>query len=263
MFGLKGFDIVIENPPYVSTEKIDEPEKIRYKKIYDPIHKSRIDVYAYFYYRGLELTEKGSGLLCYITSNKWLRAGYGEKLRGYFADKKPLQLIDFGGFKVFESATVDTNILHIQNAQPRNNFYASHFKNDYQKNDDIAEYFNNNKVLFENPSTDPWFIGSPAEVALKKKIEEVGKPLIVWDVKIYRGIITGYNEAFIIDQKKRDELVAKDPKSEEIIKQVLRGRDIERYGYDLNGLYVILAKFSSYKNTGAKVSNCISTPQTV
>jgi len=80
---------------------------------------------------------------------------------------------------------------------------------------------------------------SPIEQSIKRKIEAVGKPLKDWDINIYRGILTGYNEAFIIDGKKKDELIAQDPKSAEIIRPILRGRDIKRYSYDFANLYII------------------------
>jgi len=76
-------------------------------------------------------------------------------------------------------------------------------------------------------------------LSLKHKIEKIGKPLKDWDVNIYRGVLTGYNKAFIIDEAKREKLIKKDSKSEEIIKPILRGRDIKRYGYDFKGLYLI------------------------
>jgi hypothetical protein len=235
----EGFDIVISNPPYIQLQKKSgKLGKIYKDKGYESFMQTG-DVYTLFYERGLELSKKRTGLLCYITSNKWMRAGYGEKLRQYFANKNPLQLLDFGGFKVFESATVDTNILLVQNAKPNDSFSACHFKNDYKRGENIKEYFNKNKIIFQGPTAQPWFIGSPAEVSLKKKIEESGKPLKEWDVKINYGIKTGFNKAFIIDQKKRDELIDQDPKSEEIIKPVLRGRDIKRYSYTWPGLYLI------------------------
>ncbi len=84
-----------------------------------------------------------------------------------------------------------------------------------------------------------WAILSPIEQSIKKKIEAVGKPLKDWDVKIYRGILTGCNEAFIIDGAKKDELIKKDPKSAEIIRPILRGRDIKRYGYNFADLWII------------------------
>ena len=88
-------------------------------------------------------------------------------------------------------------------------------------------------------STDSWVILSPIEQQIKAKIEAVGIPLKEWDINIYRGILTGYNEAFIIDGKKKAELIAEDPKSVEIIRPILRGKDIKRYGYDFADLWLI------------------------
>ena len=80
---------------------------------------------------------------------------------------------------------------------------------------------------------------SPVEQSIKRKIESIGTPLKDWNIKIYRGILTGYNEAFIIDGKKKDELISADPKSAEIIRPILRGRDIKRYGFDFAEQYII------------------------
>ena len=80
---------------------------------------------------------------------------------------------------------------------------------------------------------------SPVEQSIKRKIESIGTPLKDWNIKIYRGILTGYNEAFIIDRKKKDELISADPKSAEIIRPILRGRDIKRYGFDFADLWLI------------------------
>lgn len=248
MFGLKSrspFDLVIGNPPYISTEKIKEPEKSHYQAEYTDIHKSRTDIYTYFYKRGLDLaTEKG--LLCYITSNKWMRAGYGEKIRKFFASKNSIKLIDFGGFKVFESATVDTNILLIQNRTNQQRLQASHFKNDYKKDDSIDKYFANNSTALSGLNSETWFIGDTSELELKAKIERIGTPLKDWDIKINYGIKTGLNEAFVIDESTRDRLVVEDPKSAEIIKPMLRGRDIKRYGYVFANLYMITVGFGMY-----------------
>ena len=93
-------------------------------------------------------------------------------------------------------------------------------KNEYKKGDELTDYFQKNQVELNQLSADAWFIGSRAELNLKQKIEKTGTPLKDWDVKINRGILTGFNEAFIIGQAKRDELVKLDPKSAEIIKPI-------------------------------------------
>ena len=97
----------------------------------------------------------------------------------------------------------------------------------------------------EFTSSDSWVILSPIEQSIKNKIEAVGTPLKDWDINIYRGVLTGYNDAFIITTEKRNEILANcfsdDERSRtaELIRPILRGRDIKRYGYVDNGLYLI------------------------
>ena len=94
-------------------------------------------------------------------------------------------------------------------------------------------------------TSDSWVILSPIELSIKKKIESVGTPLKDWDINIYRGVLTGCNEAFIIDSQKRDEILAnchtedERQRTAELIRPILRGRDIKRYGYDWAKLYLI------------------------
>ena len=98
---------------------------------------------------------------------------------------------------------------------------------------------NSNTMSFDHSNS--WNILSTIEIGIKQKIEAVGIPLRDWNVSINRGILTGFNEAFIISGEKKDELVAADPKSAEIIRPILRGRDIKRYGYTFANLWVINA----------------------
>ncbi|MBO7066740.1 MAG: type II restriction endonuclease [Alphaproteobacteria bacterium] len=88
-------------------------------------------------------------------------------------------------------------------------------------------------------SSEPWVILSDIERSIKAKIEKYGTPLKDWNISIYRGILTGCNEAFIIDETKKEELIRKDPKSAEIIRPILRGRDIQRNSYEFANLYLI------------------------
>ncbi|MFA7449155.1 MAG: type II restriction endonuclease, partial [Weeksellaceae bacterium] len=103
----------------------------------------------------------------------------------------------------------------------------------------ISVFIRQNASICNFSNSETWNILSPIEQRIKAKIEAVGIPLKDWDINIYRGILTGYNEAFIIDGKKKDELIAEDPKSAEIIRPILRGRDIKRYNYDFADLWLI------------------------
>lgn len=163
-----------------------------------------------------------------------MRAGYGEKLRGFFAKRNPIKLLDLGG-NVFESATVDSNILLIQNAP---NVGATLAMTIRDHSADLATQMQDATVTHFSGSSG-WFIGSGGEIALKAKIESMGKPLKDWDIQINYGIKTGLNEAFVIDRATRDRLIAEDPKSTEIIKPMLRGRDVKRYGYEFSEQYLI------------------------
>ncbi|AWB10775.1 Eco57I restriction-modification methylase [Thermodesulfobium acidiphilum] len=237
-----GFDIVIGNPPYIQLQKNAGLLAKKYKKFNYEVFNSMGDIYTLFYEKGINLLKEG-GHLCFITSNKWMRAGYGEKLREFFIKQNPKILIDLGP-GVFESATVDTNILLIQKKDNQNKLTATTLQKEDKKN--ILNAIDKKGILLEKLSKDAWFIGSSAEQRLKEKIERLGKPLKEWDVNIYRGIITGLNEAFIITTEKKDEILTNCKTEEErertnkIIKPILRGRDIKRYYYEWAGLWVIV-----------------------
>ncbi len=240
-----GFDIVIGNPPYIQLQKsINNSQKYAdlYKNQGYEVFDRTGDIYCLFYEKGLQLLKQG-GILAYITSNKWMRAGYGEKLREFFIKHNPLKLVDLGP-GVFENATVDTSILIIQKARNQKQLKAVTLQK--EDREDISEGLKQKGVILKNLTKNAWFIGSDAEQKLKQKIERLGKPLKEWDVKIYRGVLTGLNEAFIITTEKRNEILAncKDQderrRTEAIIKPILRGRDIKRYYYEWAGLWVIV-----------------------
>jgi adenine-specific DNA-methyltransferase len=245
MFGIRdGFDIVIGNPPYIQLQKAYDAKR-KYADLYIgegyTTFDRRGDIYCLFYERGVELL-RPNGILAYITSNKWMRAGYGEKLRDYFTTHtNPLLLIDLGP-GVFESATVDTNILLLQRAPNQNRLRAFTYTDRTQS---LRDAMQAHAAPMPPLTKDAWFIGGDAEHRLKQKIEAIGKPLREWGVKIYRGILTGLNDAFIIDTATRQRILdackdaAERQRTEAIIKPILRGRDIKRYTYEWKGLWVI------------------------
>ena len=237
MFGVKGFDVVIGNPPYIQLQKAYD-DKRKYADLYKTQKHQTFertgDIYALFYERGIDvLQEKGN--LCYITSNKWMRANYGKSLRKFFSQYNPLILIDLGP-GIFSTATVDTNILLIEKSKPQNISLKAINLTKKKKIDALTD---NDFILLNNLTQESWIILSPQEQKIKQRIEAVGTPLKDWDINIYRGVLTGYNKAFIIDGKTKDELIAKDPKSAEIIKPILRGRDIKRYKAEFADLWLI------------------------
>ena len=248
MFGItEGFDVVIGNPPYIQLQK----EGGRLGRLYQPCNFETFirtgDIYCLFYEKANQLSNN-AGYTCFITSNKWMRAGYGKKLRDYFVTlTQPIQLLDMGP-DVFD-ATVDTNILLFQNTgvDDSANFRAVSIGADFNSQaSDLSQYLSDNGRTMEVPAKgEPWAILSPAELTLKQKIEDVGKPLKDWDINIYRGIVTGCNEAFIIDESKREELIAQDPKSSEIIKPLLRGRDVQYHHVQPAKSYILATGYDT------------------
>ncbi|MFR7564660.1 MAG: Eco57I restriction-modification methylase domain-containing protein [Oscillospiraceae bacterium] len=240
-----GFDIVIGNPPYIQLQKMNNGADTLAKMNYATYVRSG-DIYCLFYELAYKLLKK-NGMLAYISSNKWMRAGYGEALRNFLVTKTdPVQLIDFSGEKVFQKVTVDVNILIYRKAENQFNTLSCIIKGSDWRNN-LSDYVRQYAVSNRFDSSGSWVILSPVEQSIKRKIESIGTPLKDWNIKIYRGILTGYNEAFIIDGKKKDELISADSKSAEIIRPILRGRDIKRYGFDFADCWVILAKYGSYK----------------
>ena len=255
MFGVAdGFDIVIGNPPYIQLQNNSGELAQLYAGCGYSTFARTGDIYCLFYERGWQLLKK-NGHLCYITSNKWMRAGYGEKTREFFANKtNPMLLIDFAGVKIFESATVDTNILLFSKS---NNQHFSKSNNQHEticavtnkQNKDsvrnLSDFVQQQNSICDFSNSDSWVILSPIEQSIKRKIEAVGTPLKDWDIQINYGIKTGFNDAFIISTEKREEILAncqtedERKRTAELIRPILRGRDIKRYGYVDNGLFLI------------------------
>lgn len=243
----KGFDLIIGNPPYIRQEELKElkPHLAKNYKVY----KGTSDIYTYFYELGFNVL-KDNGVLSYITSNKYTRAGYGEALREFLLKNvKVLEYTDLNGIKVFDSATVDTSILCFEKSKSKDNkFKYLALSNEILKTcayniglyKDFAEFSQNSL------SKESFTFSDENTSALKAKIERIGTPLKEWyGLNINYGIKTGLNEAFIITTEKRNEILAncKDEAEKErtakLIRKMLRGRDIKRYSYEWAGLWVI------------------------
>ncbi|AGV09171.1 class I SAM-dependent DNA methyltransferase [Campylobacter coli] len=257
----KGFDLIIGNPPYIRQEELKElkPHLAKNYKVY----KGTSDIYTYFYELGFNVL-KENGILSFITSNKYTRAGYGEALREFLLKNvKVLEYTDLNGIKVFDSATVDTSILCFEKSKSKDNkFKYLALSNEILKTCayDIGLYKDFAEFSQNSLSKESFTFSDENTSALKAKIERIGTPLKEWQgLNIYRGILTGYNEAFIITTEKRNEILAncKDEAEKErtakLIRKMLRGRDIKRYSYEWAGLWVINTH-NGYKNqNGEKV----------
>ena len=228
-----GFDIVIGNPPYVRQELIT-PIKPVLKRLFPEVYTGTADLYVYFYKRGTELLRVG-GVLTYISSNKFLRAGYGKKLRQFFINKVCLhRLLDFGGVQVF-GAGVDTCILLGENAAPDGEeFFAATFR-DKADIPRLSNVFHKHALPIHarDLSPDGWALTSLEALRLLEKLENTGMPLGKYvNEGFYRGVVTGCNDAFIISESMRQRLIAEDARSDELIKPSLRGRTIKKWGVE-------------------------------
>jgi len=231
-----GFDVVIGNPPYIQLQKLGNDGANLQKMNYETYAKTG-DIYSLFYEQGNNIL-KQNGLLMFITSNKWMRAAYGESLRRYFVEQtNPLLLIDFAGNQLFDTATVDTNILLF--AKQKNEFQTEACVVKEKLLNNLSVFVRQHSAISTFNNSDSWVVLSDIEKRIKDKIERVGTPLKDWDISINYGIKTGCNEAFIITGEKRRELIEQDPRSEEIIRPILRGRDIKRYSYNFADLWLI------------------------
>ena len=233
-----GFDVVIGNPPYFSLSKVKEQSEYFSKAGFQTYSKGA-DIYCLFYELGGNIL-KPFGFLTYITSNSWLRAIYGELLKKYFINNlQPIALLNIEDVQIFEEATVESNIVTLQKAIQQSSFPVVNLSKEYSFGNSLSEYFESNKFQFTPPQTSEWFIGNQSVGLLKGKIESGTKLLKDFNIRINFGIKTGYNEAFIIDEEKRSQLIKDDTRNSEIIKPIIRGRDLKKYSYEFSNLYVI------------------------
>ena len=238
-----GFDCVIGNPPYIQLQKMgtdaDALQKMNYKT-----YERTGDIYCLFYEMGMKLLKPGAQL-SFITSNKWMRAGYGRSLREHLSSQyNPTLLIDFANNKIFDSATVLVNILSLEKCSNQGHTISCSVEDGFDVSK-LSDYVQTHIQVSSFRSDDTWSILSEIELSIKRKIEEAGVPLKNWDVEIYRGVLTGYNDAFIISTEKRKEILSncaddlERERTAEIIRPILRGRDIRRYGYEWADLWLI------------------------
>jgi len=222
-----GFDVVIGNPPYVRQEILGT-QKDYFQQHYSIYHQMA-DLYAYFIERGVSLLKPG-GLFSYIVANKWMRANYGEPLRKWLKQQCLEEIIDFRDLPVFEKATIYPCIIRIRKANPQKTF--SIMTADTLSFENLETYSQKRLQPIKQISLDDggWSLSDEQTQNLLTKLKSTGILLEEYvKEKICYGIKTGLNEAFVIDAQTRKQLIAEDPKSKELIKPFLLGRDIKRY----------------------------------
>lgn len=232
-----GFHIVLGNPPYFSLSRNKEWVPYFEKGGYSTYVKST-DIYVLFYELGVQMLAP-KGYLYFITSNSWLRSTYGEPLHKYLrANTQPIMLVDIQDKQVFKDATVESCILGLKKDNYHKPLRVTRLRN-LEHSESLGAYIKQRSFEYEVPDGKPWVIEDAGVSRLMEKIEKTGAKLGELEVEINRGFLTGFNDAFIIDAATRAKLISKDPNSADIIKPILRGRDISAYSFIDPGLYII------------------------
>ncbi|EKE88395.1 class I SAM-dependent DNA methyltransferase [Helicobacter pylori] len=252
-----GFDCIIGNPPYIRQEQIKDLKPLLQKQYHD-FYNSTADIYTYFFALSYHLL-KEKGFNAFITSNKYARAKYGAKLREWLLKKTTIvSYMELNALKVFESATVDTSIMNFIKQTPPKESDFKYYEPTPNDKDDLKS--TPSFLMKQNAlSTESFIFANATLLDLRDKMESVGTPLKDWDIQIYRGILTGANEAFIIPTEKREEILnacktqEERERTERLIKPILRGKDIKRYSYEWAHLWVINTHNGYTSNLKSKI----------
>ena len=235
-----GFDVIVGNPPYVRQELIKDIKPYLEKQYH--VYTGVSDLYVYFFERAMSLLKEG-GYFAFIVSNKFLRAGYGQKLMQYLQQNFTiLSLIDFGDLQIFEGATTYPCIITMQKKKPADVQRVPLLKlTSLESASNLALAVKENSLTIEIKKDDvSWQLRSLEEKAILDKLASNTTPLGVFvNDQIFYGLKTGLNEAFIVDEKTKEKLCMVDPKNREVIKPVLRGVNIGTYGHTWSNEYLI------------------------
>lgn len=233
-----GFDVVIGNPPYIRQEEL-KWIKSYLKEHYD-VYCGTADILAYFIERGIKLL-KTDGHFVFITANKFLRAAYGEALRKWLQQYQIMTLLDFGDLPVFKEASTYPLIIAVQKSKQINMIKAANvstlnFTSLMRYADEYGFKCRQDKL-----SNNGWILSSSKEQDLVEKLRNTGSPLAEYvKNKIFRGILTGLNEVFVIDREQRDSFISTNHACKKVIKPFLLGRDIKRFQLPFAKKYLIL-----------------------
>jgi len=236
-----GFDVIIGNPPYVRQEGLSKTKP--YLEMNYEVYHSMADLSVYFFERELKLLKEG-GFFGMIVTNKWLKAGYGQRLREFLNRYHIEQIIDFGDLRVFQDATTYPCIIIIRNLKKQNKkVLACRVRSlDF---DSLSGYVQGHSYYVSQKDLKPkgWNVVENRTSTLIDKIRSSCTTLSEqFGHEVYRGILTGLSEAFVIDEDTKGQLVSKDPRSAELIKPFLTGKDVMAYGIDFKHKYLILTK---------------------
>jgi hypothetical protein len=236
-----GFDVVIGNPPYIRQEELAE-----IKPFLEQNFKSftgTADLFVYFIELGLNVL-KQEGDFIFIVPNKWMKTGYGKKIREIIKSNKIEKIIDFGDLPVFEEATTYPSILSLSKSKSSINFYATNITTLNFPNG-INNFIEDNKieVFIDELNNEAWTLSDTAIQQVLSKLNRKGVSLGEFvNHKMFRGILTGFNEAFIIDETTKNKLIQADSNCADIIKPFLDGKDIKSYRTPKNKKWLIFTR---------------------
>lgn len=255
-----GFDVVLANPPYVRQERLPPMDQLAYERAFPEVYAGTADILVFFYGRAIQILREG-GHLSFITSNSFVKRAYGARLQGFLASALTIATaIDFGETRVFDSVVEPYVLAGRKSPPPETHKVNGHYlfaevarrtggrssvAAVREEIEDLPELLGSDHVrLPQRAFADSgWKLESPEVLDLYHRLMNQGTPLEDFvQGRMYRGIVTGLNEAFVIDEAKRGELIAADPHSAELIKPWLRGRDIKRWRPEWAGLYLIFTR---------------------
>lgn len=237
IFGGKEFDVVISNPPHMRHEEFSAIKQSfsRYKVF----HKNA-DLYCYYAERAVAMLKKG-GCAGIITSNRWMRSEYGAPLRAFLSDCNVTDVLDYGNIPLTKEIVTPMSVVTVVNNEKTDDKIRVTTVGE-RNHGNITEVVENQFSLYARKNLDegPWTFEADNSMAIMQKIAEIGIPLEKYvQGKVYRGILTGLNEAFTVSATEADDFIRRDPKSKDLLRPFAGGRDIKRYAKPAVKKYLI------------------------
>ncbi|MBX3435422.1 MAG: N-6 DNA methylase [Pirellulales bacterium] len=243
VFAQGGFDVVVGNPPYIRQEWL-APFKPHWETAFETFD-GVADIFTYFFERGLGVLRDG-GRLAFITSGSWVRGNYGSPLRKYLADNAAIEsMVDFGEFQPFEEAEmIRPSITILQKGRPRARMRLFKWLVAGHPPENLTEIIEAAPTMrTDHLGADAWELEPDNVIDLRKKLADGGQKLTDYvDGNVFRGVTTGLNEVFVINQESRDALIAADQRSAEIIKPFVQGTHLRPWYVEESGDFLIFPR---------------------
>jgi len=241
VFDRGGFDIVIGNPPYVPLQRLGHYSDILQTQGYETFMRTG-DLYCLFYEKAIQSLRPG-GIMAYITSNSWLKTLYGEPLRRYFIENStPVAILNFENAQLFKAAIVETNILLALKGKYSLTTQALNIDEKADSDRQLHEQVSEKGLTLQGLSEKEWIVGDVTAMRLREEMERGNKRLIGYSVEIYRGVLTGFNKAFLVDDEDELKFLFSDYSSQQIVFKTLRGRNLQKYSYEFKNQWLIFTK---------------------